>query len=542
MLSRTALVCTLLFAVAVTTAVAKDYFVAPDGNDANPGTLEKPWKNHLKAAHKLMPGDTLYFRKGTYKGRNNRIVGMAPARNGEKDKPITFKNYENEHVVIDSAAADWGTTNNGYSYIVFDGFEITGGRRAYNMKISAHHGRGGRFTGHHVTVRNCEIHHSRNENVFCADTPHLVFENNHFHHSTRSHGLYLAAGCHDAVIRFNTSEHNRGNSGMQLNGASRDEGIQRATVVGNVLSGCAQGFSIINVRDSVFRNNVLLNNGVAGPRGSGWREVILWTYGKGKADRASRNLLFENNTFVNLVPKGVKMGNIMQVQANTRDVTFRNNIFVIRGKGLFTFRTPPKGFVFANNCLWLVGGGKQIAEGGTLEDLCKKHNLKCEGNIVKDPMFVDMNKGDLHLKDDSPCVDAGAKTESEQKPVADGRDIGAYEVGSDYQVGCKLPWKQPAAKTSKSEPAEGKLKDGTWHGASRGYEGQVEVEVVVKAGRIDSVKVVRQRESRPRSALRDVPKRIVTAQKPLVDKVTGATVTSRAVTRAAAAALAKARM
>jgi fumarate reductase flavoprotein subunit len=65
--------------------------------------------------------------------------------------------------------------------------------------------------------------------------------------------------------------------------------------------------------------------------------------------------------------------------------------------------------------------------------------------------------------------------------------------------------------------------------------------VTTKSGRIESVKVLTQRESRPRTALREIPKRIVAAQQVRVDKVTGASVSSRAVMQAAAAALAKAR-
>ena len=158
-------------------ARAREYYVAPDGDDAAPGTLEKPLKDPVKAARKLGPGDTLYFRKGEYRCRTSGIVGLAPSRDGEEGRAITFRNYNDEHVKLDVAGADWGVTNNGFSHIVFDGFEITGGTRTYNMKISAHHGRAKRGTGHHFTIRNCEVHHSRNENVFAYGTPYLTIEN-----------------------------------------------------------------------------------------------------------------------------------------------------------------------------------------------------------------------------------------------------------------------------------------------------------------------------------------------------------------------------
>jgi len=393
-----------------------------------------------------MPGDTLCFRKGEYRCRTNGIVGLAPSRDGQKGKPITFTNYNNEHVVIDIAASDWGVTNNGFSYIVFDGFEITGGTRHYGMKISAHHGRAKRGTGHHVTIRNCEVHHSQGENIFCAATPYLVIENNHLHHSRRSHGLYLAAGCHYPIIRNNTSEHNRGNSGTQLNGDAKPEGIKKAIVERNILHGNAQGFSLMNLKDAVFRNNVLWNNGYDGPRGSGYREVILWSK-RTEQDALCRDDLFENNTFVNDVPAGHKMGNIIQSQNRTRDITFRNNIFVIRRRHLFTFRNNAfKGFVFENNCLHMTAPGSQVEQGGGLVEFAKKNGFKVTGTVKKAPMFIDGEKGDLRLREGSACIDAGAKTQGKAKIAGKAIDIGAYERGADVQIGCKLPWKKEPAK------------------------------------------------------------------------------------------------
>lgn len=427
-------------------ARAQDYYVAPDGDDAAPGTLEKPLKDPVKAARKLNPGDTLYFRAGEYRCKTNGIIGLAPSRDGEEGKPITFKNHDNEHVKIDVAAADWGVTNNGFSYIVFDGFEITGGTKTYNMKISAHYGRAKKGTGHHVTIRNCEVHHSQNENIFSAETPYLTVENCYLHHSSRSHGLYLQHGCHNAVIRNVTSEHNYGNSGTQLN-ASKGE-IKNALVENCLLRYNAHGFSLMGVIDSTFQGNVLFNNGYDGPRGSGWREIIMKDGSVSKEERAkglkgtmSKGNTFENNTVVNLVPKGHKLGNLLDVREGTTGCIFRNNIFAVRGKPLFSLKGH-EGFAFENNCLWNIGGGEQVDDGGSLADFAKANGFKVSEVVTGDPTFEDMEKGDLGLKEGSPCVDAGVKTESERQAAGKGPDLGALERGVEAQVGCKLPWKK----------------------------------------------------------------------------------------------------
>lgn len=424
-------------AIAAGFALGEDFYVAPDGDDANPGTLQKPFRDPVKAAAKLQPGDTLFFRAGEYKCRASGVVGLSPARSGENGKPITFRNYNNEHVKIDGGGSDWGFTPNGWSWIVIDGFEIVNGTH-YGMKISKGHG-GEQFSDH-VTVRNCEIHDTGMECIFAFSATHLTIENCHLHDSKGSHGLYINKGCHNAVVRNVTSENNRGNSGMQINAAGG--GTTNALIERCLLRGNAQGLSLMGAIDCTFRNNVVFNDGFDGPRGSGWREVILWTYGENKAPGTiCEGNVFENNTFVNLVPPGHKMNHLVHSKAGTKNCTFRNNIFVIRGKPVFTLESFD-GFVFENNCLYTIGGGAQVDKNGSLSDFAKAKGLKESGTIGQDPLFADLEKGDFRLQDGSPCIDAGARTDSKNNIGGKARDIGAYERGAEVEIGCKLPWKK----------------------------------------------------------------------------------------------------
>jgi hypothetical protein len=77
------------------------YYLSPHGDDANPGTLEQPWRTPHRAAANLQPGDTAYFRAGVYL-LNKRIE---PA-SGAPGQPITFAAYPGEQAVIDGAALD----------------------------------------------------------------------------------------------------------------------------------------------------------------------------------------------------------------------------------------------------------------------------------------------------------------------------------------------------------------------------------------------------------------------------------------------------
>jgi len=400
---------------------AADYYVAPAGSDANPGTIDKPLKTPDIAARKLMPGDTLHFRAGTYRCRRNGVIGLAPWRSGEPGKPITFTAYRDERVVIDCGRSQWGFTPNGFSYIVIDGFEIVA-RGQYGMKISAHHGRGGAFTGHHVTVRNCDIHHTPSEVLFAANTPYLTVENCHLHHSGRSHGLYFSGKCDHAVIRGVLSEENHGNSGMQLNASHT--GLRGALVENCVLRNNAQGLSLMGAIGCTFRNNVLFNNGYAGPRGSGNREVILWTYGRDPAKRfACKDNVFENNTIVNLRNK-----HLFHVKSGTTGTVIRRNVLFTGKNVVMTFNANSvAGTVIADNGLFNAGS-TQVAVVGkrreyfSLDAFAARYKVKAGGNRFADPLFVSLTAGDLRLSAKSPCPKAGV--DWSLLPIAPGHRLG----------------------------------------------------------------------------------------------------------------------
>ena len=70
------------------------YYVAPNGDDAYPGTLEKPWRTIRKANLTLQPGDTVWIREGVYPEDIN------PVQSGTRDAEIVYKNYTDETVVL----------------------------------------------------------------------------------------------------------------------------------------------------------------------------------------------------------------------------------------------------------------------------------------------------------------------------------------------------------------------------------------------------------------------------------------------------------
>ena len=89
--------------------LSRDWFVAPWGQDANPGTLAAPLQTIQRAANLAQAGDTVLIRGGTYRET------VTPANSGTAVAPITYEAYNNEPVVISGADPVSGWSNYGGS-------------------------------------------------------------------------------------------------------------------------------------------------------------------------------------------------------------------------------------------------------------------------------------------------------------------------------------------------------------------------------------------------------------------------------------------
>jgi len=92
---------------------APDWYVAPDGLESNPGTIDEPWdiESALLNTTDVRPGDTIWIRGGTYKhpNRTPNYKGYGISLQGNPDAPITVSAYQNERATIDGGLQDAGT-------------------------------------------------------------------------------------------------------------------------------------------------------------------------------------------------------------------------------------------------------------------------------------------------------------------------------------------------------------------------------------------------------------------------------------------------
>jgi hypothetical protein len=79
------------------------YYVAPGGNDSNPGTESLPWKTLAKAASTATANTTVFIKQGTYKER------LIPRSSGTVEGPITFASYPGDSVTISGEGIEFPT-------------------------------------------------------------------------------------------------------------------------------------------------------------------------------------------------------------------------------------------------------------------------------------------------------------------------------------------------------------------------------------------------------------------------------------------------
>ncbi len=91
-------------------AFAKEYYISPNGDDKNIGTLDRPWRTITKANQELQSGDIVYIRQGRYQET------ICPVRDGSEDAHIVYTGYQNEIAVIHSRSN--GVYLSGKSYII----------------------------------------------------------------------------------------------------------------------------------------------------------------------------------------------------------------------------------------------------------------------------------------------------------------------------------------------------------------------------------------------------------------------------------------
>jgi hypothetical protein len=417
----------VLLAAGIPTAVQASgmYYVDqnhPAASDANPGTASLPWETLSHAAGTATAGDTVLVKAGTYAERVN------PSNSGAPGAWITFKADPPGSVTMH------GFYTYGSDYLWIEGFRVThnpaltGWTEKYGVFIRSDHvavvdntfvdlpataiqgywhdpyphdayvagnlisrsqmGLG--ITGFNWLVEQNEVHRLVNYGGGDSDYARF-FGDGHLIRDNTFHGTLPAEIGAAHVDCFQTFDNN-------------GEFSHNVTVEGNWCSDFHQGFMgeahfYHDISHLTFKNNVFAHG---------------WAWGLAVEDISY--LTAVNNTFFDIEHHGIGLSGPFAHHA-----VIENNIFFDTGTSY-----------------WFPSGSDSSGDHNLIY-LSQAPPVSGPHDLVNvDPAFVDPGGDDLHLKLESPAIDAGAQRpdvdrdfEDWPRPSGGGWDLGAFEFHPD---------------------------------------------------------------------------------------------------------------
>jgi hypothetical protein len=443
-------VVTLILILGAVRALANDFYVTADGDDAHPGTAEQPFKTLQAASAVLEPGDTCRVGRGLYRET------VRPARSGKFDKPIRYVVATGETVTVtgvdelagvsseSNAVArtrTWGLDLEGRALVEVSGFvfqsggiNLTGASycRVENCEVWA----GGGGSGTNTPAEGLtpaaprewggaiRIGGKENEVVRCSVM------------GSEGHGIvFLPGSVNNRVVGAFVRDATNG-YGIVIAGTAQT--VRRATV-----TDCSEGAVLC----SNLYNGRLLNSDLQRTSRNSERRPIVRIMGDGKGAIVAYNWIHDNASNGG---DGILMEGPVENYLLHRNVIWGNPGSALRLRGPVQYC-----LIFNNTCARNGTALEREAASGTggLKGLRLFNNLFAgtvwpgtgdkpgegvlwENNYVGTaPGFVDESAGQFSLTAESPCIDAG-QDEPELTDAYSGRspDAGAYEFGRDYPV------------------------------------------------------------------------------------------------------------
>ena len=394
------------------------YYVSPNGDDDNPGTINKPWKTPSKAGTIAAAGDSVIFRGGIYYGK------LQPINSGnQSDGWITFKAYPGEEpIIIHEAYWSRAVYIDSVNFIEINGLTaVAAGSNGPGIGIN---------NAHHVNIINCTARNSATSGIATTyGIDYLTIEGNHVYGNSEW-GQYKGSG----ISIWNS---------------------------GGPIYDDAPGYHIIIQNNYIYDNRNLMNNPTDGngiildnndhgdtpekqsPKTLVANNVIFDNGGRCIQALNSSNADIVNNTCYHNVEtpfiSNKCHGEIILRRSFSYSSAINLRVYnnIVYGKGGTCNNGEDQANVFQVMCgqsgcpqytsdynLWFNGA---VAELGTHD-------------IVADPDFrnpsLDPTIADFRLKESSPAINSGTDQFAQavpadhlgiSRPRGDGFDMGAYE-------------------------------------------------------------------------------------------------------------------
>ena len=128
-----------------------DYFVAPTGNDGNPGTIGAPFATLSKAASVVQPGQIIYMRGGTYLPSST----IRLTNSGTANSRIQLLAYPGETPFLNFSNQPYGSDNRGILFPTSANYWLVKG-----LEIGYAGDNGIKVEGSHLRFEQCVFHHN----------------------------------------------------------------------------------------------------------------------------------------------------------------------------------------------------------------------------------------------------------------------------------------------------------------------------------------------------------------------------------------------
>lgn len=438
------------------------YYIATNGNNANNGSQQYPWRTISYALGSSSPtasGDTVYVRSGTY---NEQIL--------IEKSGITLSSYSSEAVTIDGTGVSVVFRNNGWG----DGLIHISGKNnitVKNMNI-VNSGSCGFFisNSNNITISRNYIYNTKSSAIKTSSCEYINIEKNDCSHNNMIEGtgnvqeIISLSNTSNSTIQYNTVHDGNkasccGGEGILTKDGSSYVNIHHNEVYRVVAVGIYIGEVSGNSHHIYAYNNKVHDIGFTYDGKSRWGHGIdIGSEYTGGIDTVH----VYNNIIYNCRLDGIHVPSAQASNTIKNIFIFNNTVYnnglsttdTMGGIGIQKYTTYPniQNIVVINN-LCFNNKNYQIAGTSTnITGLVIDHNLlypykssdmNGTNYISNNPMLSNATNYDFHLTGSSPAINAGARTAfiPAQFYDYDGNlrgneiDIGAYE----YVQACSSP-------------------------------------------------------------------------------------------------------
>jgi hypothetical protein len=415
------------------------FYVAKDGNDSYPGTVEQPWCTIQHAAEMMGAGDTVFIRDGVYTEQVSTVRD-----GGSVNGHIVFSAYPGETPVLDGKHVTKimdACFLLSHSYIKIAGLEICNWDTGIWME-----------KGGHIEVSDCKVY-----NVDCgigaADGLHDFMLNSvEMHHFTlygfdasSSGGADCYNGMFNGCIAHSARDPTQNVDGFALgHGTQHDFVFNRCTVF-DVFDGfdisardttlnCCCAYDCWNSGYKLWQDNVTLVDCL-----SYHNEVsnveLDWDGDPGTT--TLRNCHFVDSQLFNIWVENsndhLQMYNCILACGDNIGLAFEQMGTIYYRGDYNIFHNDDEERVI------VVGYEEEFSinqiEAGDWTSYSGQDNHSLVSFDPESELFLDIGNWDLHLRDGSVAVDAGSSEnvpsidyDGTSRPQGEGCDIGAYEI------------------------------------------------------------------------------------------------------------------